>query len=113
MIRVGILDKSEYSRLLGLLPDNSWIPDPSISRVVVAEDDGRIVGFWVGQMQFHVEPVWVHEEYRNGIALGCMWKCVKQMLPKRYWAFSDSNQISAYLKRLGLKRSQYEVYIGG
>lgn len=103
-MEIRLLKKNEYHKLEGLIHLHDWIPDPRDSEIVVAEDNGEIVGFWVLQLKLHAEPVWIKDEYRNGSLGFRMWKYVIRItgdIP--LYAHSAIDAINGYLKRLGWK----------
>lgn len=78
-IIIRVLAPSEYPRLLGL-PLVDAVPDPEHSRVVVAEHDGNIVGYWMAVEVVHLEPLWVHPKWRKkGLAVE-LWQALKRCL---------------------------------
>lgn len=109
MATVRRLRPDEYNRLVGIMPEDLWIPDPSISSITIAEEADEIVGFWVAQSVVHLEPVWIKPERRGGTILGEMWKEMRGGLTRAY-AFSTCEKISGYLERLGFRPNDYRVF---
>ena len=79
-----LLESYEYHRLNELrgagLPDNDeWIPRPEFGKVIIAELQGEIVGFWVIQQMIHVDPVWVKPDLRGNLTWR-MWNAVRKIV---------------------------------
>ena len=70
MITYRILEKSEADKLTPTLQALGWtIPYPQFATVLVAEENGEIIGFIVQQIVPHLEPAYVRESHRGqGIA---------------------------------------------
>lgn len=68
-VTVRLLDPAEHARLLdapGPLQGLPAAPDPSHSRILVAEaDDQTIVGYWVLHDTVHAEPFYLTPEARD------------------------------------------------
>ena len=103
-----LLPREEYNRLKEVWPFSvgSPIPDPNFSRVMVAEDNGQIVGYWFAVEVVHVEPVWIHPNYRNGgptatvLFKGLVDELKSHNLNKMY-VFAENEKTEEYLNRLG------------
>lgn len=65
-----ILEKSEVSKLAPILQSLGWnLPYPQTTTVLVAEDEGEIIGFVCQTLLPHLEPEWVAPKYRGtGVA---------------------------------------------
>ncbi len=109
---VRILDPRSFHRLRGLWENDDWIPDPAIAKVVVAEVDGKIIGFWVAQVVCHLEPIWIRPAERNKTVAGALWKKMQAVTEKvtRIYAFSDTREIDDYLERLGFKHMNLSIF---
>lgn len=112
-----LLKEDEWEKLKGLAENDEWIPHPSTSAVIIAEDnDDKIVGFLVAQLAVHVEPVWVTPADRGTSTMFMMWRNMQEHLKdqgvKNYFCHASSAQIGSYLERLGLKRLDYLSYLG-
>lgn len=108
MTNIRLLPKDEYHRLKPIWPfDNKHpFPDGDFSRVVVAEKDGAIVGFWFAVQTVHVEPIWISEEVRDGglIATRMLRGLIDELHKDdifNVYVFSDKDNVSDYLGRLG------------
>ena len=112
-MKIRHLDPSEYGRLKGMMDTDDWIPDHELSSIVVAEDGGEIVGFWVCQYQIHCEPVWIKEGYRSGTVLGRMYAKMRKSVAGTVFAFSERPDTADYLRRLGFHKTGYEIYQKG
>lgn len=120
-MQIRTLEPAEYDRLRDLkaFPGEDWIPSPGRSRVMVVENEaGEIIAFWVVQLVVHVEPIWIKPAARGGILAGLMWRALKALLAREeirpYWALTNQPEVSGYLQRLGFHKTEFnEVFIGG
>lgn len=117
-VQFRLLRDDEYDKLRGLGPDDTWIPHPAVSKVVVGECNGEIVAFWAMQAVVHLEPVWVAEEHRNsftvmGHLINTMQILLSYLGVTNYFAFSDNESTNGYLGRLGFKKMPFEIWKGG
>lgn len=60
-----LLPREEWHRLEPGIRDALAHFDPELTRVVVVEHEGEIVGNWVVTTLVHLEGAWVHPEYRK------------------------------------------------
>jgi len=66
MIQRRLLPPDEWHRLADYEPFKSGgLPDPDLWRIVVAEDEGRIIGFCGLFETVHWDPWWVDPDYRG------------------------------------------------
>ena len=97
----------DFTKLKGLQDTDTWIPDKTQSQVVVAENDGEIVAFWVAQTVLHLEPVWIRPDHRSGWLFIKMWRMLLQWLTAQgmrdFYCFAPTQTIKDYLTRLGMK----------
>jgi N-acetylglutamate synthase-like GNAT family acetyltransferase len=120
MKSLRILQPDEFDRLLEFEPYNRGLslPVPSASCVAVAEVDGRIVGFWVASACIHCEPIYVAPEERNGgfTATALLKTLVDELKSNgvtHTYVFSETEQNSDYLTRLGFKKQPpTELFLG-
>ncbi len=117
---VRLLTGEEYQRLLSFEPFQSGgLPSPEVSRILVAELDGAIVGFWGLFNAVHVEPLWIAEEHRKRPGLvRRLWSAVADQLRSVgvYTAFAciadrDAAQNVPLAMRLGFERVQGDLYV--
>jgi len=115
-ITYRILPPDEYH----LLSDHPFLaglslPAPESGRVVVAESEGRIVGFQVLVAVMHLEPIWVDPAYRStGVArklFTTATECLDQFHTSVAFCFSDKDKIAEYLDRMGLIRLPVSVHL--
>lgn len=62
---VRLLPPEEYPRLLPFPSFAGGLPNPDTSRILVAELNGEIVGFWGLFAAVHAEPLWIHPDHRS------------------------------------------------
>lgn len=111
------LPTEEWERLKGLGPHDEWIPSPAIGSVIVAEHEGKIVGLACLQLIMHIEPVWIATEERSGVVGPTLWNHAVESLKgigiKNFLTFSDNDEVSGYLERLGMQRLNLIPFTGG
>lgn len=65
-----ILPPEEWHRLEGTEAGDVWQTfDPEQTRVIVVEEDGKIIGTWTVMRTVHVECLWAAPEYRGSFGL--------------------------------------------
>ena len=109
MINIEVLE--DYRQLEKV--QEGFVPDKSNSLVVVAKDDGEIVGRMMLVAIPHIEGTWIKESYRKG-SLGVkierrMEQEAERLGLRTLFAFAPSH-VSDYLSRLGFKKEELEVY---
>ncbi len=65
---VRLLPKEEYERIAdfpGPLRELQGVPDPVHTRLVVVEDEGKVVGYWMLFDTVHAEPLWLDPTIRH------------------------------------------------
>jgi len=91
-------------------------PVPGICRVVVAEEKGKIVGFWIIQTRVLIEPVWIDPAMRKGFIAKRMFDRVHRILKDIgrgvYMTHAASEEHAGYLERLGLRRQDWIPFLG-
>lgn len=111
------LQPEEYAKLEGHPAlKGVGVPSPDVARVVIAEDhNGEIVGFQMLVTVVHLEPIWVHPDYRGSMVPVRLWKTATRLLDalriKMAYCFSDRPEIANYLSRLGLRELPYKTHI--
>lgn len=92
--------------------------NPASAVVIVNEDDvtHEIKSYWIGQLQVHIEPVYMCPEDRDGFTGLRMYAAMLAALNtfgiKTYFAFADKVEIANYLERLGLQLTPFVTYFG-
>jgi N-acetylglutamate synthase-like GNAT family acetyltransferase len=77
------LPPEEWHKLAELPIASGGIPDPMRCEIVVAEEDGKIVGTWGLVMTPFLEGLWVEEEYRKSSAAPKLLVEMKKLLVER------------------------------
>lgn len=74
-----LLPREEWPKLAGSEAETVWpLANPENARVVVVEDDGRIVATWMVLRMTHVECLWIDPGYRGRFSiLRRLWKGVR------------------------------------
>lgn len=109
------LPAEEWGRLEGheaLL--GAPLPDPSHSRVVVAEDGEEIVAAWFLTQVVHIEPLWIHPQYRRKLLPARLFPLVCSILDScsifKAFCLVDTPAVSNYAQRLGMKQLPYDLF---
>lgn len=93
----------------------SGMPPADSSRIIVAEDAGKIIGFQMLIFVPHLEPIWVDPAYRGGWVPFRLFQRTKQLLDQFRisvaYLFSKTPEVADYLQRLGLTKLPYETYL--
>lgn len=70
-MRARVLPCEEWPRLKGTLLEGVWPQfHPQMTRVLVVEQDGQIVGCSSFVSAWHVEGTWIHPDHRKKAAVG-------------------------------------------
>lgn len=86
--------------------------------IAVVEVDGRIVAYWCVWYALHVEPLWVHEDYRKspGVIGGIVTEMQKIVEathePAAFCVIEAENlaEIGGYATRLGFQEAPGRLY---
>jgi hypothetical protein len=116
-LQYRILPVEEWSRLAeirdhlpGPIPDN-----PYQSSCAVAEDEeGRILGFMFVQLQFHLEPLFIHPSGRGRVNFITLRNTITQEMANDcpYYVFTPNPRVGKMAKVAGLERQPYRVWKG-
>ncbi|MHC4735938.1 MAG: GNAT family N-acetyltransferase [Planctomycetota bacterium] len=85
-MKFRILEAEEHDKIAGLGPFEGLPngPNPEGSRIVVAEEDEKIVGFWCAFDAVHLEPLWIDPKVRgNGLVGKGLWNLLLAFLQDR------------------------------
>lgn len=115
-----VLPDEDYPRLLAFEPfATGGLPSPAVSRILVAELGGDIVGFWGLFNAVHVEPLWIHPDHRSRPGLiRRLWTAVQSELRAAgvFTAFAciadrDAAQNVPLALRQGFERVPGDLYM--
>ena len=92
------------------------VPSPDVAKIVIAErENGEIIGFQMAVTVVHLEPIWVHPDYRGSMVPMRLWKTATRLLDalliKVAFCFSEDSTIANYLSRLGLRELPYKTHV--
>ncbi len=112
MIEIRELEKSEYARLAQV--SEGCIPNPETSSVIIAEQDGKIVGRMFLVCMPYIEGTWISPDARNGTCgmrlLHGMEAKVRSLGVKMLLAYAPDAHIEDYLSRIGFQRKPVTVW---
>lgn len=112
LVLIERLAPEEYDDLLAV--EEGYRPDPEHSIVIVAREDGKIVGRTMLIRPFHIEGTWVAEHKRKGlIGIRMLAKLEREAAKqgiKTVYAYALEPKIEEYLMRMGYKQSRLTVW---
>jgi hypothetical protein len=115
-VTIRELPPEEYKKLEGHeFLHELGVPSPGCSRILVGEDGGSIVAFWMLVAVPHLEPIWIDPKYRRSMLAGRLWKAMQRVIDALPLSGVISNItdpiVGGYLERLGFKPMDYKVYM--
>lgn len=116
MIAIRELRTDEWPRLEGHEGLSGYpLPDPVGSKILVAEEDTKIVGFWVLVQVVHAEPIWIAPSHRSTTLAKRMWRALQALLAtcrvKTAFCFADRPDVANYLERLEFQELPYRTFL--
>jgi N-acetylglutamate synthase-like GNAT family acetyltransferase len=110
------LEPHELHLVDPIVAAHSWITlNEWVSRVLVAEEDGTIVGFVAFQLTPQVGPFYVHPEYRGSKITDELAKRMRAFLDevecRGYFAVADNPHVSKLCKAQGMARMDSPVFV--
>lgn len=104
------LSSEEYVILKNIA--DGYVPDPSNSIAIIAEENGRIIGRMLLVAMAHIEATWIHPEARGGVVGFRMERAMeteaKMAGINRLLAYSPP-PLSHFMQRLGFRKLEYEI----
>lgn len=91
------------------------MPDPSIERVAVAEDDGQIVGMGILRLLPLIDGLWAEESYRGGRIdyaklIGVAEQPLHEIPNSRCYAFVTNPLVRRIAEDLQYKPLRWQVF---
>lgn len=107
------LEAHEWERLNELIAPE-FLPAPETSGAAIAEDEeGQIRGILFFQLQFHMEPLVLFSPAVSFKKLhDVLYQAVGAQKGLRYYAFTDSENVSRMAELVGMKKTNYKVFEG-
>lgn len=109
------LQTEEWHRLDGLVNGDGPIPSPTISNVVVAEDEeGEIVGALFMQLALHMEPMVIAEKGRGKVDFRVFQDLLEASIGSseaNYYVFSPDAKIGKMCRVGGMTQLPYKVWM--
>jgi hypothetical protein len=111
MVEYRILPEAEWPAIADILVEyGGRLPAPG-STVFVAQDDHTIVGFLVLQYVPHVEPIWIHPDYRGRAHwLRLLHMAEAQLSGGTYFAFTPHKHIEEMAEVAGMSKQPWSIY---
>lgn len=107
------LPASEYGALEKVA--EGYRPDPDHSIVIVAKQDGEIVGRTMLIRPFHIEGTWLDGRVRHGTTGLRMFRFLEAEAKKygigRLFAYAEDPKVEDYMGRLGYTRAPLSVWM--
>ena len=104
------LQPEEWDRVKSIFEEyaSDCIPDPSVSRMVIAERDGNIIGILACQPAMHSEPLWIDKNERGKVN----WKRMLAMLGNQmFYVFASNEKIGRMCELAGFELLDLKVYL--
>lgn len=115
MIEVHELPKDQWPRLAQFFKD--YLNDdklPLEGSIIVAEENGKLIGVATLQKVWHIEPVWVVKKYRGKGILQQMLRLAYAAVPAEVqgvFCYTKSDRTARLIELLGLKRMpEWQVF---
>lgn len=108
--------EEDWDRIEGILAARGWnsLNRPT-SRILIAEEDGELVGFFVLQFFPHTEPLWVRPSRRGGEvaeALADQMLAFMTEVQARGWMLiADSPTVAKMAEERGMVKVESPVYV--
>lgn len=105
--RLALREWERFAQVYGQVYEAVGIPSPTNSQVLVLEEGTEIVGFVVGQLVMHVEPIWIDARHRgNPQALRMLLSGARQLFQHTPVAFAYTSMVKVgkLLEQLGFQR---------
>jgi len=106
-LRTRILPPDEWPRLVGTEAEKAWpLLDPKNARIVVVEEEGRIVATWIVMRVVHVECAWIDPSVRGSFGvmrriLGAMSEVAEAWGAANVISAAENEHVADLLVRLG------------
>lgn len=108
-----LLLPEEFTHLMPVF-DKLGAAVPAFGKVSIATDDNRIAGFLCLQPAFHVEPLWVAEDYRGRVNPKALHDTLLTVLPPGtpYYSFVPSRNIALIAGTFGMHKLDWAIWKG-
>lgn len=112
-MKYELLKPEEFNRLFPIFEKLGFLV-PAFGTVAIAKDNDRIAGGLCLQPAFHVEPLWVAEDYRGRVNPQCLHDELIKVLPKGtpYFAFVPSRNIALITAQCGMHKLDWSCWRG-
>jgi hypothetical protein len=114
-----LLPAEEWDRLSPLFTKYSMIPPASpatglpVAAAVAEDDQGKIIGCWILQPVFHVEPLILEDRHVNFVRLfNTLLQSVEGKTGLAYYGFTDREVTDGMAEMLGAVNLPVKVWAG-
>lgn len=122
MITTRVLPEAEWPRLADTDAASVWQGlNPQHAMIVVAEEDGQIVGCHVALTMVHLHCWWIRPGHRKRATLRSsvglkLWAAVREAVLQRFQATgaitsADNDEVRSLLEHVGAERLPGDAYI--
>lgn len=108
------LKKEEWGRIAEIFRRHEVEPpNEDISIMVVAEDNGKVVGLLPFQLVGHAEPLWIAEGYHGRVnwkqMVGMIEAGIRDTVPQ-YFVFAPNERIARMCEIAGMERLPWTIF---
>lgn len=116
--QIRLLRDEEFDRidLKEIFEENNFpfTIDPITCKILIAENENKkIVGFTVTRPRFHVEPSWVHPDYRSSLLALRLYRRLLELYKDfknlELYVFSHRESMTKSLTRVGFKQLPHAI----
>jgi hypothetical protein len=109
----GLLKREDWPQLEPVFKENGGAL-PMIGNIAVASNGNGITAFHCLQPVLHIEPLWVHPDYRGKVEFRELLKELTGPLPKgtEFYAFAPGDLVERICKHLRLSKLPWSVWKG-
>lgn len=106
------LPKNEREPLMAFFAARGEAEPETDAIIVIAEDEGEIVGCLVAQRVMHLEPLWVKESHRGRYVIPPLINKVRERLPELKLAFAhcEDQRVQKLLGYFGMKKLSWQMF---
>jgi hypothetical protein len=115
-VNYRLLSNEEFKRedVISIFEENGFIElDPFLNKILVAEYENKIIGMVCARPVFHIEPWWIHPDYRSSLLVVRLGKRIMNLYDKfkglTLYTFSHREEITKALSKGGFQEMPFTV----